>query len=382
METENTYKNEIASFLGCDSNQLFLFWKGRVGLYTALKACGVRKGDEVIVQAFTCVVVPNSIIYTGAAPIYVDIERHSFNASFEDIEEKVTDKTKVIITQNTYGLSSSVKRISEYCAENGIICIEDCTHGFGGMHDGKSNGSYADFAFYSTQWNKPFSTGIGGILRVNNLKYLPEIQELERSAITPTTREKHMLNALIKARRYFLNDISYWLLLKLYRQLTAWKIVVGSSSPEEIEAPEIPEAFLKKGCNTQHREGIRSLKRLAVVLKRRKANALAISAFLKSHGKTYVSSDLQANHSFLIYPILVTNRAEFMNLAENAGLPMGDWFVSPLHPVTANFNLWGLNCEDFPVATKISSQIINIPLDRKSLKKYFGFLDANQHFIL
>lgn len=382
METENTYKNEIASFLGCDSNQLFLFWKGRVGLYTALKACGVRKGDEVIVQAFTCVVVPNSIIYTGAAPIYVDIERHSFNASFEDIEEKVTDKTKVIITQNTYGLSSSVKRISEYCAENGIICIEDCTHGFGGMHDGKSNGSYADFAFYSTQWNKPFSTGIGGILRVNNLKYLPEIQELERSAITPTTREKHMLNALIKARRYFLNDISYWLLLKLYRQLTAWKIVVGSSSPEEIEAPEIPEAFLKKGCNTQHREGIRSLKRLAVVLKRRKANALAISAFLKSHGKTYVSSDLQANHSFLIYPVLVKSRSEFIKLAEDAGLPIGDWFISPLHPVTENFNLWDLKCIDFPIANDISSKIINIPLDKKSVKKHIDFLDINKQILL
>lgn len=382
METEILYKNAIASFLGCDSKQLFLFWKGRIGMYAALKACGIGKGDEVIVQAFTCVVVPNSIIYTGATPIYVDIKKHSFNASFEDIREKVTDKTKVIITQNTFGLSTDVKQISDLCAQRGIICIEDCTHGFGGMHDGKSNGSFADFAFYSTQWNKPFSTGIGGILRVNNPKYLQKIQKIYDLAISPTTREKLMLNALIKARRYFLNDISYWALIKLYRQLTAWKIVVGSSSPEEIEAPEMPEAFLKKGCKTQYREGNRSLKRLDDVLKRRKANALKISDYLKSHGKTYVPPDLEENHSFLIYPVLVKSRSEFIKLAEDAGLPIGDWFISPLHPVTENFNLWGLNCTDFPVATEISSQIINIPLDRKSLKKYLDFLDANRHLVL
>lgn len=382
MDIESTYKNEIASFLDCESSELFLFWKGRIGLYAALRACGLKKGDEVIVQAFTCVVVPNSIIYTGATPVYVDIRTDGFNASFEQIKEKVTDKTKVIITQNTFGLSTDVKRISDYCAERGIICIEDCTHGFGGMHDGKSNGSFADFAFYSTQWNKPFSTGIGGILRVNNPKYLPAIQELEDLAVSPTKREKLMLNALIKARRYFLNDISYWALLKIYRQLTAWKIVVGSSSPEEIETPEIPEEFLKKGCKTQYREGLRSLKGLENVLKRRKANALTISAYLKSGGKTYVSPDLEANHSFLIYPLLVKNRSEFLKLAENAGLPMGDWFVSPLHPVTEKFSLWGLKCEDFPVASKISSQVVNIPLDRKSLKKYIEFLEANNHFLL
>ncbi len=382
METANKYKNKIASYLGCESSQLFLFWKGRVGLYAALRACGIGEGDEVIVQAFTCVVVPNSVIYTGATPVYVDIEKHCFNATFEKIVEKVTSKTKAIITQNTFGLSTDVKRISEYCAKEGIICIEDCTHGFGGMHDGKSNGSFADFAFYSTQWNKPFSTGIGGILRVNNPQYILTIQELESSAIEPSSRETTMLNFLIKARRYFLNDISYWLLLKLYRQLTAWKIVVGSSSPEEIEAPVIPEGFLKKGCKTQYREGIRSLRQLDGVLNRRRANAEKISAYLKANGKTYVSSDLEANHSFLIYPVLVKRRAEFMKLAEDTGLPMGDWFLSPLHPVTQDFNLWGLKCDNFPVANEISSQIINIPLDRKSLNKYISFLDSNKGFIL
>ncbi len=75
---ENTYKKAIASVLGCSSDNIFLYWKGRVALYAALKAMGVKEGDEIILPAFTCVVVPNSIIYLGAKPVYVDINPQQF----------------------------------------------------------------------------------------------------------------------------------------------------------------------------------------------------------------------------------------------------------------------------------------------------------------
>lgn len=382
MNTETKYKKAITSFLDCTPAQIFLFWKGRVGLYAALKAIGVGKDDEVIVQAFTCVVVPNAIIYSGATPIYTDVQPDTYNTSFEEIKSKVTSKTKVIITQNTFGLSSDVAKISAFCAERGIICIEDCTHGFGGRHDGKSNGSFADFAFYSTQWNKPFSTGIGGILRVNNKKYLTSIQEIVESACLPTPKEKLMLNALIKARKHLLNDASYWALKKVYRQLSAWRVVVGSSSPEEIETPKLPDNFLKKGCKTQFQEGIQALSKLVGVLERRNSNARKITALLKREDKKYVSSSLEVNHSFLIYPILVNDRAKFLSLSEKAGLPMGDWFVSPLHPVTQNFELWNLDLADFPVASQLSGQIVNIPLDREDMKKYLSFLENHLDSII
>lgn len=382
MDIEKKYKTELTHYLNCIEDQLFLFWKGRVGLYAALKAVGLQTGDEVIVQAFTCVVVPNAIIYTGATPIYIDIQADSFNASFEEIKKKVSTKTRVIITQNTFGLSSDVERISAYCTENGLVCIEDCTHGFGGKHDGKSNGSFADFAFYSTQWNKPFSTGIGGILRVNNLKYLSNIQELEHSACVPTLKERVVLNTLLTAQKYFLTDISYWALKKMYRQLSAWNVVVGSSAPEEIAAPVLPDYFLKKGCKIQYRKGVKALKGFNNILTRRKKNAMKISALLKSHKKTYVFPVFESNHSFLIYPILVKERAEFLKLSENTGLPMGDWFVSPIHPVTKNFEQWKLNCDDFQVATQISKQIVNIPLDQDNIEKYIVFLGRNMDLLM
>lgn len=382
MKPSTVYKKSIAENLNCPEDNLFLFWKGRVALYSVLKAIGVSRGDEVILQAFTCVVVPNAIIYTGATPIYIDVQEHTFNMILENIKEKLSAKTKVVIIQNTFGLSSEADSIVDYCNSRGIICIEDCTHGFGGLYNGKSNGSLADFAFYSTQWNKPFSTGIGGILRVNNSKYLNDIVEIYKGAIKPSFKENAILAALITARKYLLNDTTYWLLIKLYRKLTAWKLVVGSSSPEEIEAPQLPEGFLKQGSMVQFNTGVKALNGITKILELRRANSVLIEAFLSKNNKQMVLEVLRPNHSFLIYPILVKNRDGFLKKAEDQGLPMGDWFISPIHPVKNNFHLWQLNEKDCPNAIYLSKHILNIPLDKNNIARYLIFLENNSDQIL
>ncbi len=378
---EKKYKKIIAQQINCQTEQLFLYWKGRVALFTALIASGVTRGDEVVLQAFTCVVVPNAIFYTGATPVYVDIKKVSFNTTLEQIKAKVSAKTKVIITQNTFGLSSEASEIAEFCKQKGIVNIEDCTHGFGGTHKDRINGSYADFAFYSTQWNKPFSTGIGGVLRVNNEIYLNKVREVDQQAISPSIKEKLVLKALILSRDLLLNDTTYWILIKVYRQLTKWNLVIGSSTPGEIEAPKQPLHFLKKGCDVQYEKGIKSLSDLPDILNKRTGNAIRMTKFLKERDKTYVNSEIEKDHSFLLYPVLVTDRIKFMKLTEDAGLPIGDWFISPIHPVTEKFELWGLQIEDFPMAVSISNKIINIPLDVMNLDKYFAFLDTHKQLI-
>ena len=73
------YKKAIAAILKCNPANIFLYWKGRVALYAILKAMGVKDGDEVIIPAFTCVVVPNAILYLGAKPVYVDISIEDYN---------------------------------------------------------------------------------------------------------------------------------------------------------------------------------------------------------------------------------------------------------------------------------------------------------------
>ena len=77
MNICDKYKTELSDFLNVNKDAISLYWKGRVALYTALKSMGISEGDEVIIPAFTCVVVPNAIIYLGATPIYVDIEEQN-----------------------------------------------------------------------------------------------------------------------------------------------------------------------------------------------------------------------------------------------------------------------------------------------------------------
>ncbi len=106
------FKESIRTILQNQSIQVATFWKGRVALYAILKALNIRPGDEVIMPAFTCVVVPNAVIYLQGLPVYVDIDPHTYNMDINKIENKITPKTKFIIAQNTYGLSSDLDAIN------------------------------------------------------------------------------------------------------------------------------------------------------------------------------------------------------------------------------------------------------------------------------
>lgn len=200
---ERKYKEKIASIINSSQDHIFLYWKGRVALYAFLKAAGIKEDDEIIIPGFTCVVVPNAIIYSGAKPVYIDISPDNYNVDISKMEKSITSRTKVIICQNTFGLSSNVEKIVEIARRDNIYTIEDCTHGFGGYYNGKPNGSYCDAAFFSTQWNKPFSTGIGGFLVINNITFLDKLKYLEKEKIKPNFNDQFILSFLIFFSKIF-----------------------------------------------------------------------------------------------------------------------------------------------------------------------------------
>lgn len=103
----------------------FYFFKGRIALYAILKAMGVKAGDEVIIPGFTCVVVPNAVLYLGAKPVYVDIEAHTYNINTKRIEEKITEKTKAIIAQHTFGIPAEMDKILEIAKKHNLYVVED-----------------------------------------------------------------------------------------------------------------------------------------------------------------------------------------------------------------------------------------------------------------
>ena len=376
------FKAEIAKKLNANASQISLYWKGRVGLYALLKANGIGKGDEVIIPAFTCVVVPNAIIYLGAKPVYVDVNKDTFNTTLNHIKKKVTTKSKCIVIQNTFGLSSEIEEIVEFAKEKEIVTIEDCTHGFGGSYNGKPNGVFADASFFSTQWNKPFSTGIGGFVFLKDKTISQQLSLVNEELALPSFKEKLMLGILIKARKFLLNPTTYWTLLKTYRFLSKKGIVVGSSSGEEITSVIMPKNYFKAFSKTQEKEGLRGLKKLDDLLETRRKNGLLFNQFLKNNGKTYVKEELYKNHSFLKLPVLVKDREVFKFRAEKASINLGDWFVSMIHPITKDFSNWELDDKEFPIAKEVSEKILNLDTDTKNPEKVITFLQENLNEIV
>jgi perosamine synthetase len=379
---QEKYKEQIASVLATDTARIHLYWKGRVALYALLKAAGVREGDEVIIPGFTCVVVPNAVLYSGAIPVYVDIQRDSLNPSFDDIRAAITPKTRVIVLQNTFGLSSGLEQISEWAKTNDILTFEDCTHGFGGHYKGKPNGTFCDAAFFSTQWNKPFSTGIGGFSAVFNETLQKELTETEKSLIQPGWHEDALLHLLITTRRLFLTPVTYYFLRNLYRLLSKLNLTIGSSSGSELEDTVMPGSYFKAIGRTQVNAGIHEIKSLEEMLSLRKKNALLYTQKLAQHGKYYVITELHQDHSFLKYPVLVRDKKKFEELAKSAGIELGDWFVSPIHPVEKDFGKWHLSLDRIPVAKEISGLILNLPTDTRHPGRVLDFLDKNMDLLL
>lgn len=378
---DNSYKKVIASILKCNQDQVFLYWKGRVALYAILKAMGVQKDDEIILPAFTCVVVPNAILYFGAKPIYVDISPENYNINIDLLEKTITTRTKVIICQNTFGLSSNIEQMIQIAKRHNLFSIEDCTHGFSGYYNGNPNGSYCDAAFYSTQWNKPFSTGIGGFLVVNNQELINKIEQLEGKKIKPSLMDKTILAFLLFFNRYFVNRYTYWTMIKFYRFLSKNNLIIGSNQGGELCGVKIPKDYFKDISSVQVNAGIRQLKQLDKVNKLRKNNALEYTQFLKDQNKTFVSENLFDNHLFLKYPLLVKDRELFFRLAEREKISLGDWFLSPLHPIKGNLELWEFNLELFSYGSSIAKKIVNLPTDIEDNSKVLKFLKNNLELI-
>jgi len=140
---------------------------GTAALHAALLARGIGPGDEVITTSFSFVATANSVLFTGAKPVFADIQEDTFNIDPESIVEKITAKTKAIIPVHLYGQSADMKAIMDIAEDKDLIIIEDACQAHGATFEGKSVGSFGEgtFSFYPT---KNMTTSEGGIITTNN----------------------------------------------------------------------------------------------------------------------------------------------------------------------------------------------------------------------
>jgi perosamine synthetase len=356
-------RRAMGALIGVPPEHVTLFWRGRVAMYAILRALGVGLGDEVIVPAFTCVAVPNAVLYAGATPIYVDIDEATYTADPAAVAAAMTPRTRAVLAQNTFGLSADLDALGGIARAHGAFLVDDCTHGLGGTYKGLPNGAAAHAAFYSTQWSKPISTGLGGIAVTTDPALARELAAIERAAPAPSVRDRALLAAMLLARERIATPRTLRAGRAAYRAVSRAGLVPGSSSGDELAGTEMPESFVARLSGFQARLATRRLATLDAAVRRRRTVAGTYSAWLTAHGKTTPREPDWAEHSYLRYPIRVRGREAFVAEADRRGVLLGDWFHSPLYPIDENLERWGYRRGASPVAERVSAEIVNLPVD-------------------
>ena len=137
---------------------------GTSGLFLALKALGIGKGDEVITTPFTFIASVTTIMMTGAKPVFVDIDPVSLNMDPEKIEEKINEKTKAILPVVIFGNPWGLDRVCEIAEKHNLVVVEDSCEGLGSELNGKKIGTFGKFGFFAFYPNKQITTGEGGVI--------------------------------------------------------------------------------------------------------------------------------------------------------------------------------------------------------------------------
>ncbi len=347
-------------------HEIFLYNKGREGLFSILKSIGIESGDEIIVQGFTCVAVVAPILWAKAKPVYVDIKLETYNMDLNKLEEAITENTRAVILQHTFGNLVDVLKAREIVnnvnqkrsKEREIVIIEDCAHLF--PTDIKV-GDYSDFLLFSFAQDKALSCTQGAMIAVNkDSKYLSAFKSQFKEAKELTnTQAKYnaryiYLWSIIKKYYYTLTipilHFSFGkLLLMLFRTLGLLKRQASLDSlnyygvykMSDIQANLLLAQIEKIDMFNSHRK----------ILTEKYLNGLREEFRFKTN-----------NLSLLRYPLLTSNRDEVINEMKKDKVIIGRWYTTPVFPLLPNqlpsVSYVKGSC---PVAEYCCKNIINLP---------------------
>ncbi len=363
------YERSFSSWF--DSKHAFSFWKGRIALYAILKAMGVGEGDEVVLPGYTCVVDVNPVKYLGATPIYVDIEPKTYNIDINLLKQKVTPNTKIIIAQHTYGYPCNMDAIMSIADKGGVTVIEDCCLALGSKYKGKLVGTFGKAAYFSFQWNKLYTTGLGGMVLANDLQLAKKIESLCNNEFSkPSKKEILMLLAQLIVYRAFVYPRTTVFAQALFRYLTRKGVVVGSSKSKEYAAAAIEPDFFKAMSRIQARSGLKQLKKIEQNIAHRRKMSQFYDELLAERGWPIREYDASIMEPVMVrYPVRITEKNEALAQAAKAGIELGSWFDSPLHQIETSLRVYDYYPGMCPEAEKASREVVNLPLHPRANEK-------------
>jgi perosamine synthetase len=339
----------------------YSFWKGRAALYAILLALDIEPGDEVILPGFTCVVVPNAVLYTGATPVFADICPNTYNLDPRSVEKVISSKSRALIVQHTFGIPAEMNSLLEIAKSRGLTIIEDCAHAVGSTYELRKVGSFGRAAFFSSQWSKPYTTGLGGVAVTSDPNLAARLRELQRQFTEPSSTQVAKLWAQFHVYERLFGPRMYWTAVSTLRRMSEWKLFVGSSGNGELNSEMPPDASWRMS-GFQAQVGLKRLSNLDRNLAHRRRLAEFYEQSLRARGWSAPITSENTNSVYVRYPLRAANKREVLSKAKAARLEMGSWFESVLHPISHSLERFGYRAGSCPEAERAARETLNLPL--------------------
>ncbi len=183
------FEQEFRAFVG--TRHGIAVSNGTVALHLALLALNVGPGDEVVVPDLTFAATINAVLYCGATPVIVDVDRRTWCMSLAAVQQACTPRTKAIIPVHLYGRPAEIGPISAFAAKRGIAVVEDCAEAHGAQYDGRTVGQFGDVSCFSFYANKIVTTGEGGMCLTNSAELAKSLRTLRDHGMTPNRSYWH-----------------------------------------------------------------------------------------------------------------------------------------------------------------------------------------------
>ncbi|RJR15554.1 aminotransferase class I/II-fold pyridoxal phosphate-dependent enzyme [Candidatus Microgenomates bacterium] len=333
------------------------FNAGRSALLALLQAFGIGQGDEVLIQAFTCVAVPNSILWAGARPVFVDTDK-TLNFSVKDAEKKLTTKTKAVIVQHTFGMPADLDAIKAFCKKHKLLLIEDCAHSLGAWYKNKQVGTIGDAAFFSFGRDKVISSVFGGVAIVANKQVGQRLR---------ATQEACGNNSYLWVFQQIMHPVAMSVILPLYSIGIGKALLVVLQKLHLLSFPvyrlekmtKKPAVFPRKLPNALGFLALAQLRKLHQLNKTRAKFAAFYQEKLRNGPDDLV--EVREGAVFLRFPLLSSRAQELLFQMKKQGIIAGNWYRSVVDPKGVLLTKAGYEPGSCPEAEKAAELIINLP---------------------
>lgn len=363
---------------------------GRAAFDAILNCLGIKDGDEVLLQGFTCNSVVIPILKLGAKPVFIDIDE-TLNVDPNNLEKKISKRSKAVIVQHTFGWPAKTDKILEICKEGDeasshLFLIEDCAHSLGAEYKGKKVGVLGDAAFFSFGRDKVISSVFGGMATTDNDKIGERLKNFQRKLEFPSNfwTLKQLLHPILTTAlilpAYGINQHLGRVLLAFFNKLS----LLSKAVSKEEKRGEFSSNFPKKFPDALATLALNQFRKLDMFNSHRKemanfyAQALGDGGFILPAIKLAVDN----NPAFLRYPVLAqgdTNK--ILKKARKRKIYLDDgWRKTPIVPPDTAIVKMQYEMDSCPRAEKIAKSIINLPthinISKDDAKKIADFIKS------